>query len=165
MDQDLLNPSLDEESVQKLESYRLYRMWYVAFFGGVIGTMILATRNALWLKVSINKIKLLIALGILILIGEMTLLAWALDGPLTADSIVALNQRIDRQMVKWVHRLIPIGLFSLYYFIMKPKYQEFLITRDDFKPLLGDAIIWCLIGGILELIIVGTGGYLLSYVI
>lgn len=161
MDQDLLKPSLQSEWTET-ESYDIGSLWYAVFFGGLVTTIIMASRNAMWLKVRPTLVRSLIGLGILLLFGEIVAAAYLTKGSWSVAAIVAIRRQSST--IRWIRRGIPLGLYLLYYLSMKGPFQQHLITKGELKPLLKDSIIWILIGGTIEAAILIGGSYILSYV-
>jgi hypothetical protein len=71
MSQDIYQPSLEQGEDYQTRTYDINRLWYVAFLGGLVPTMILAARNAGWLRVDRKIINLVTGLGAAMLLVKL----------------------------------------------------------------------------------------------
>lgn len=160
MDQNLLKPSLQTEWTET-ESYDIGSIWYAAFFGGIVSTIIIASRNAFWLRIRPAVVYTLIGVGVIILFGQLAAIVYLTNGNWNLTAILALRRTGN---IRLIRRVIPLGMYLLYYLSMKKPFQLHLVTKGELKPLLKDAVRWIVIGGAVEAIILLGGAYLLSYV-
>jgi len=70
----LLTPVIKMNDGQELKSFRMYYLFVIAGFFGLLPTLILCTRNCLWLGAKKVTIILIIALSILLLIIKFSIL-------------------------------------------------------------------------------------------
>lgn len=160
MDQNLLKPSLQTEWTET-KSYDIQRLWYPVFFGGLVTTLIMASRNAFWLRVRPAIVYYLIGFGIVILLGQVAAITYFTNGNWDLAAISAITKRSN---IRLIRRAIALGVYLVYYLVMKNRFQQHMVTKGELKPLLVDSIILVLVGGILEGAIVMGGVYLLSHV-
>jgi hypothetical protein len=143
---DLLKPSLEEEW-QETKTYDINRFALVAIIGGPIPLTILGTRNAKWLGVPQLYINLLLVLGIILEIAECTIIY------LFANGTFSMQDRSMRYLIK----IGSILLFLAYRAVLKKPFQQHLVTNGTIEKLLKPAIIWSLVGGIPEIIVMAFG--------
>jgi hypothetical protein len=143
---DLLKPSI-EEDWSETKTYDINRLFLVAFFGGPIPLMILGTRNARWLNVRKMHINLLIILGVILEIGECAVLYLFANGTLTTE---------DRAM-RYLLKIASIILFLAYRAVLVKPFQQHLVTNGTIEKILKPAIIWILLGGVVEIIVFAIG--------
>lgn len=140
--QDLYESSLDQ-GWQETKTYDINKFFLVAFFGGVIPMLVLGIRNAKWLRVSLKWIYPLIAFGIVLLLAKYLLYVPSIEG----------DAFIDNRMVRYGYKAGSIILFLLFKLLLNKAFNQHLVTHGETEPLLKDAIIWIIIGGIIEVII------------
>lgn len=138
--QDLFKASLDENSKENLQSYDIKKFLYLALLGGVLPLIALGTKNAKSLKVDKKLTNLLLALGILVLIGRL-MVAF-----MFSTEFIALDNRSIRSL----YRMSAVILYLGYAYAMKRQYQIFLSYGGKTKPMLKDAIKWLILEGLLE---------------
>jgi hypothetical protein len=160
---ELLRPSLGE-GWQETKSYELSQLFYVAFFGGILSTIILGIRNAKWLNVDKKLINIMIGIGAAVMIAKIGIVAWVLHGYSDFKSMVTAG-REELRTLKWVFTAAAVMLFIVYRQLMKPKFQQHLYTGGEVVPLFKDGLLWCLVGGLLETILLILGVGLILYVI
>ncbi|MEH7076547.1 hypothetical protein [Neobacillus drentensis] len=142
----LLQPSI-EKDWRETKSYDIQRLLWVAFIGGPIPLMVLGTRNAKWLNVRQLHINLLIFLGIIMEIGECAIIYLFANGTLTAE---------DRVM-RYLLKLASILLFLGYRAVLTKPFQQHMVTNGNITKILKPAIVWILLGGVPELIVLALG--------
>ncbi|MEH6906768.1 hypothetical protein [Neobacillus drentensis] len=142
----LLQPSI-EKDWRETKTYDIQRLLWVAFIGGPIPLMVLGTRNAKWLNVRRLHINLLIILGIILEIGECAIIY------LFANGTFSMEDRAMRYLLK----LASILLFLGYRAILTKPFQQHMVTNGSTLKILKPAIVWILLGGIPELIVLGIG--------
>ncbi len=152
MSEDLFQPSLTDENYTEKKTYNISKLFYVALFGGIIPTVVLATRNATWLGVDKKKIMLLGILGAVILISQMILVG------------IFLKFKLEYN-VSLIYRVLYLLLYLGYYLLMKKPYEAHVMTGGKTQPLLKTAVIWIVIGVVAELIFLLPGGVLISNVL
>lgn len=135
MSEELFQPSLKAGDLQA-KSYDIGKLLYVAFFGGVLPTVVLGALNARWLRVEKKLINLMIGVGVIAFLAEMIMWGVLLKG------YVSFQNRSFR----WIFRAAALLIYLGFYRILKPKFQQHLLTEGEIKPLLKDAIVWSVIG-------------------
>ncbi|ADL50861.1 hypothetical protein [Clostridium cellulovorans] len=148
MRKDLFNETLTEAGENKIEIYDLQKMFFVAFLGGIIPTAVLGIRDAKKLKLSKNIMILLSVLAAIILIGKLAMYIKFLA------SGVQVN-RTDFKSGRLYSKIAVIIFYLIYYKLIKDKYHTHIAMGGKIKPILKDAIIWSLVGGLAEMIFVG----------
>lgn len=141
MVQDLLQASLKQEQNYKTKSYEIKNFFYVAFFGGILPTLVLGTQNAKWLRANKNGLNLLLACGILLIIGKAVVTA------LVSADILTYEQR----NVRWAVRIATVLVGWGFYLLLKPKYKVHQFQGGGDEPILKKAILWALAGFGLDL--------------
>ena len=139
---ELYQSSLDK-GWQDTKSFDINKLLLVAFFGGIIPLIVLGWRNAKWLQISIKKLYPLIAIGIILLVGAFLLAQAALEG----------NVPFSTREVRYGYK---IGIVLLYLYlksILNKPFQQHMVINGETEPLLKTAIIWTLIGGIIETVL------------
>lgn len=153
MEPNLLKPSL-QENASALYIYNINNFFYVAFFGGIIPTMVLMRENAIELKISKKTILLMLLTGIGVLVFEAVAVALQISEILT----------FDRRTLRWILRGITIIYFLIYYWIQKPTYQQCMMFGGKEIPLFKPAVKWVLVGMVIEtflIMVVGVIGEIL----
>ncbi|ULT56654.1 hypothetical protein L1999_27080 [Neobacillus drentensis] len=143
---ELLQPSI-EKDWRETKTYDINRLLLVAFIGGPIPLMALGTRNAKWLNVRKLHINLLIILGIILEIGECAVIY------LFANGTFSMEDRAMRYLLK----LSSILLFLAYRAILTKPFQQHMVTNGTITKILKPAIVWILLGGVVELIVLALG--------
>lgn len=154
MSDNLYQASLTQEDYKEIKTYQISRLVYVAFFGGVVPTIVLGTKNAHWLRIDKKIIALMIILGAVILLFKPIFLG------LIAASYVGRN---NLNMIKWIYRGACMLLYLGYYYFLREKFNQHVVTGGEVRPLLKDAIIWSAVGIIIEVILMLAGGAIGSY--
>ena len=147
LEKELFQPSLKEDW-QTTESYDIRKLFYISFFGGVIPTLILGTRNAKWLKINSKIIYLLIFSGIIIYLGKILVLSY-----LTLTNLYDDHGRLTKTIYKVGSVLLYIG----YYFAMKQKFNEHLFYNRNIKPILRVSLLLIFIGIIADIFFLTLG--------
>jgi hypothetical protein len=143
---ELLQPSL-EEDYRETKTFDLNRLLWVAIIGGPIPLMVLGTKNAMWLNVRKLHINLLIILGIILEIGECAVIYLFANGTLSPE---------DRSM-RYLLKLSSVLLFIAYRAILTKPFQQHMVTNGTITKIFKPAIIWILLGGVVELIVLAIG--------
>lgn len=155
MEQEIFQPSLQENVNYRTQSFDIGKIFYVAFFGGVIPTVVLGTKNAKWLGIDKKWIYLMIGLGAAILTVKAIVTGMIVEGYLD----------FDRRMLRWIFKGASILLYLGYYGMMKQKFQQHTILGGTTKPILKEAVIWILIGIVIEIVVLTAGGFLVGYIL
>jgi hypothetical protein len=135
----LFTASLSEED-EKVEIHDIRRLFYVAFFGGIIPLVGLAAKLARQLKVDRKTIMLLAALGAVILIGKYAIAFTLFDG----------QPIMDRRTLSWIYKAGSCLLYLACYKVMKEKFAIHIGLGGEIKPILWDALAWILAGTLAE---------------
>ena len=93
MEENLFKPTIQEGQFEATKSYDINKLFYVAFFGGILATIIVSTRNAKWLKITKQTINLLIGIGIGLLLVKVFLSVAVLLFYLT-EKVLNISKRI-----------------------------------------------------------------------
>jgi len=114
----------------------------VAFIGGIIPTVVLGTRNADWLRVEKKMTVLMIILGSVILFSKLLAVGLLAAGYIQFD--------IGTKAIKLIYRAACVLLYFGYYFLMRDKFNQHIMTGGEIQPMLKDAIIWSTVGAVVE---------------
>lgn len=156
MSEELFKPTLSEEKT-RTKTYDLSKLYYVAFFGGVIPTIVLGTKNASWLGIDKKKIILMIVLGAILLISQVIVLKIFIAHPSDMDT------RSNIKIISLIYQGASLLLSYIYYNLMKQNFKMHIMTGGTTEPMLKDAIIWTIIGTIIVLLIFIYIGVFKSY--
>lgn len=140
---DLYRPSL-KEGWNQTKTYDINRLFFVAFFGGVIPMMVLGIRNSKWLKLPKLQTYFLLATSVLVLLAEVVILY------IYANDTFTEGSRIPRVSVK----ILSILLFFLYQYVLNKPFQQHLYTNGEVEPILKSALLWITLGVIIQFTIV-----------
>lgn len=146
----LFQASLDKDKEIKMESYDLGKLFYVAFFGGLVPLIALGTKNAKWLGIDKKIINILIAVGSLMLLGKV----------IVSGMVVGKVLVISSRTVRWGYRIASVLLYIAYKTVMSKRYNIFLGFGEQTTPIFKDAVKWFFIGMLLE----GTLIALISFI-
>lgn len=155
MSENIYQPSLKSEDYNETASYDIAKLFYVAFFGGVIPTVVLGTKNARGLKLDKIITGLMIGIGVVILAAKIVLVSLMNVRYFAADS----------RYIRWIYRGVCVLLYLGYYWAMKQRFKQHLVTVGTTKPLLKDAIIWIIVGSVAEFILLIAGSMVFRYVL
>ncbi len=145
-------PSLKEES-RNTETYNISKLFYVAFFGGVVSMVFLGKFNCNSLKIDKRNIVVLGTLGVFILITRMAVY----------NMYLGHHFNLQSQPIRWGYRIASGLLYLGYYLAMRTKFNQHMVVDGTIKPLLKDAIIYILIGIAIESILLfAIGGRVLE---
>jgi hypothetical protein len=139
-DDNLYNPSLEQEGIQATKSYQIDRLFYVAFFGGTVALAGLALTNAKMLRMEKRVIQYMLLGAILIFAVKMGLYYSFFNGLF----------EIKQNYIRYIGRAFDIALFGAYYFTMKRSYQTHLLLHGGTIKMLKPAIGWILIAMVVE---------------
>jgi len=140
----LFKASLGSKSDVPLKSYDIGKLLLVGFFGGLVSMGIIGTINGIWLKLDR---KILIGLGALALI--LLCLKLMLLG-MMGMGILGWDYRTYRMVSKIGY----VALFLAYYFAFKKPFTLFVYAGGIPTPLLKPGLLWILIGGLIEFLMV-----------
>lgn len=132
-----------KEGWKETKSYEIKNLFLVAFFGGVIPLLILGTKNATWLKVSRKVIFSLIGLGILLISMKFMFIYFTTQG----------ISQIDNSTIRYGYKIGCVLLYLLYLKVMKKPFQQHMVTVEHTLSILKPAIVWMIVGMIVELIL------------
>ncbi|WP_423802244.1 hypothetical protein [Neobacillus sp. SAB-20_R2A] len=142
---DLFQPSLND-GWNQTKSYDINRFFLVAFLGGPIPMMVLGIRNAKWLNVPKAKTNMLLVASILVLIAQGVIFYMYADGAFTEGN----------RMPRYSMQILSILLFLLYKYMLNKPFQQHLVTNGEIKPLFKQALLWIILGCIIQLAIMVT---------
>ncbi|WP_335871121.1 hypothetical protein [Bacillus sp. 2205SS5-2] len=106
--------------------------------------MVLGTRNSKWLNVSMKRVYPIILVGVLVLIGKFLFAGPSLDGTLP----------FDERAVNLGYRIGCVLLFLWWKIVLTKPYQQHVMTEGEDEPLLITAIIWSVIGRVIEMVFI-----------
>lgn len=162
MNEEVFKSSLNSEDSYGTSSYDISKLFYVAFWGGIVSTIVLGTMNARWLRIDKKVINFLLALGALALIAKIVVYGSLMNWDVAMDSLREVG---GKRELRWGFKAVSIGVFLIYYYAMKQKFQQHLVIEGEIKPLLKDAILWIILGGIIEAIFITGGVFVLGSLI
>lgn len=142
---DLFQPSL-QDGWSQTKSYDINRFFLVAFFGGPLPMMVLGVRNAKWLNVPRGNMNWLIAASVLVLLVQAVLFY------MYAEGVFAEGNRTPR----YATQILAVLLFFFYKFVLNKPFQQHLLTNGELEPLLKPALLWMILGGIIQFAILVT---------
>lgn len=154
MREDIFKASLNNDSSSITQIYDINRFFYVAFFGGIIPTIVLGTKNLRWLKINKKLSNLFIAIGIIILLSKVTV----------ACLILGKFLVFNRRYLSRSYKIATVILYLGYYAVMKQKFKQHLFLGGQIKPLLKDSIQWIIIGIIIEAFLILVGGPIINVI-
>lgn len=153
MSQELFQSTLREENEGKLKSYNLEKLYLVAFFGGLIPTVALSIKNALWLRIDRRWTIFMGGTGVIYLLSKVYFVSYYVP------AIIQQGHDSQTRMTKYIFRAITLLISVLFIRIMNKQYRRQQMFGGEFQPILKDAIIWTLIGTIIEVIVILLGGF------
>ena len=159
MEENLFKPSIQEGQFEATKSYDINKLFYVAFFGGILATIIVSTRNAKWLKITKQTINLLIGIGIGLLLVKVFL------SVAVSNNLILFSTPENLRYLRWGFRILALLLYFGYFQVMKQKYQKHHMLGGQDEPLLKDAVIIIIIASIIEFVLLLIGKVILDYVI
>ncbi len=150
MNEELLQPSLSVDSHFETKSYNFDKLFYVAFFGGIVPLVALGVKNAKWLRVKKQMISIIIVVGVFLLLLKAVVTVLVMGG-----SVAGFNLKI----LRWGFRGVALLFYLGYRFLLRRQYQQHLVTVGEFEPMLRDAMIWIAAAIVIEIVflLLGTG--------
>lgn len=161
MSKDIFQASLQDGEAGSTKSYDIRKFFYVAFFGGIIATLILALKNAKWLKAGDKVLKIIFIAGCAALLIKVVISGNALNWIASIESLSPAGIK----QAKWVLRGVSVGFYLFIYYLLKDKFHQHMVTIGDTEPLLKDSIFLIAIGGIIETIIIFGGVFVIGFFI
>lgn len=152
MNEELFKSSLDKENSRITRSYNITKLFYIAFFGGIVPTVVLGTINARWLNIKKSYINLMIALGIAIFIGKFIIIGL----------IISNHLNLDRRTAQLLFKGLSILVYLIYYNLLKEKYQQHIVIQGSVESILRPAFLWVFIGMIIEISIAFIEGVIVG---
>lgn len=143
--QELYQSSLDK-GWKETKSYDINKLFFVAFFGGVIPLIVLGMRNAKWLQVPVKHLYPILAVGVLLIVGKFLLVLPTVEGSLP----------FDERGLKYGYKIGCVLLFLFLKYILNKPFQQHMFTEGGTEPLLKTAIIWTLIGAAIEFLVLAV---------
>lgn len=104
MMENLYEPSLTNNEVDRTRSYEISNLFFVAVFGGIFAIIILGIQNAKWLKIEKKDIQLLTIISIVLIIAKLAV-------------VYAIGQQlipIDEKYIKFIGRLFGVACFFIF---------------------------------------------------
>ncbi len=147
MSNEFIMPTLEKDEFEKLKSYDISQIFIVAFFGGIIPTVILGCINMKWLKIRKVIIVISAIIGALLLAAKMCLITLYFSGE------IELAQR----SIRLISKIGAVVLYCFYYFLMKSRFALYQTFYKGTEPLLKPAIKWIILGIIVEFVLMYIG--------
>jgi hypothetical protein len=138
MPDELLRPTIGAGVDMKVRPWRLMSQTYVAFFGGVIASTVIAFLNARRLGVDAAKRRLILLTGAAGLVGVIAVFAL-----LDADSDVTSGFRVAVRVVAVVCCLVQLR-------IQRPMDRAFQLRGTDYASLWGPGVAITIGGAVAE---------------
>ncbi|GIO05461.1 hypothetical protein J31TS6_14890 [Brevibacillus reuszeri] len=130
MNQELLQPSLKPNVDYQTRSYNLTHYIVAAIFGGFLPAIVLGMKNANGLRIRPLWNYLLAGVGIVLFIVTA---AWS------------------------YRHLLAVGIGAAYYFLMKKRYRHHMALQAKTRPILGEAILYIILGKVVEAFVLVKG--------
>jgi hypothetical protein len=159
MKENIFKPTIQETQFKATKSYNINNLFYVSFFGGILATIIISTRNAKWLKISKQTINLLISIGIALLFLKILL------SSAVFNNLFISHTSENLRYLRWGFRILALLLYYAYFQVMKQSYRKHIMLGGQDEPLLKYAIILIIIASIIEFILLLIGKVIIDYVI
>ena len=137
MNNELFEPSLQNETHIPMESYNMGKLFYVAFFAGIVPLTVLSFNNAKKLKVDPKWVKIIMFLGVALLLAKAIFIGFYASGSIN----------MEKRTVRWIFRIATVLLYLFFKYLMTPNYNKFILNGGgECQPILKDALIWFCIG-------------------
>jgi hypothetical protein len=141
MPDELLRPTIGADVDLSVRPWRLMPQAYVAFFGGVIATTVIAFLNARRLGVVASKRRLILALGAVGLVVAAVVLTFLTDDTSTSSGIrVAI-------------RVVAVATCLAQLRIQQPMDRAFQLRSSEYASLWGPGIAAVIGGGLVEVVL------------
>jgi len=141
MPDELLRPTIGADVDLSVRPWRLMSQAYVAFFGGVIATTVIAFLNARRLGVVASKRRLIVALGAVGLVVAAVVLTFLTDDTSTSSGIrVAI-------------RVVAVATCLAQLRIQQPMDRAFQLRSSEYASLWGPGIAAVIGGGLVEVVL------------
>lgn len=137
----IYSSTLTEKS-SETKSYDLNKLWYLAFFGGVIPITVLGIQNAKMLHVEKIYIRILMAISIIFFIAKFVIIGIIFYND--------LNHRAFKGIILGMGAIV----YIFYYNILKRPYNEHLLAGGGTEPFLKKGILWSILAIIIELVLI-----------
>ncbi|WP_166245281.1 hypothetical protein [Paenibacillus turpanensis] len=135
----LVQPSLTVNS-QRSETYSIDKLFYVAFFGGVVALTGLAVKNAKMLRMSQAVVIGMIAAAVIVFGVKLGFYYAVLE------HLIEVENRVARYMARALEMVLCAG----FYFSMKKSYQNHMLLVGGERPILKPALAWCGVSILIE---------------
>lgn len=155
MADELFQPSLISNEDMSLKTYDISKLFFVAFFGGLIPTVVLGTKNAKWLRLEKKYISIMLAFGGVLLLTKV----------IATGMLVAHLIQVSTRTLRLIFRVGSILVFLGYNYLMKNKVRQHQVLNGTFEPMLGEAVKWTVIGIIIETGLFALSGAIFNYVV
>ncbi|WP_147535207.1 hypothetical protein [Bacillus marasmi] len=128
------------QSSKESKTYNIYQFFFIGFIGGVIPMMVMGTQNANWFKIPKKYSYSLIALGLILLTAKFWAFGLVFQGTLL----------IKAQVIRYLYKFACLLFYYLYLVLLTKPYKEHLSHNGELTPILKPAIIWVMVGAIVE---------------
>jgi len=141
--ENLYEPSLTNNEVDRTRSYEIGNLFFVAMFGGIFAITILGIQNAKWLKIEKKYIQLLTIISIVLIIAKLAI-------------VYAIGQQlilIDEMYIKLVGRLFGVACFFIFFVFLDEPYKEHLAVDGVAESLWKSGFIAIIFSGLIDALI------------
>ena len=143
MPDELLRPTIGAGVDMSVRPWRLMSQTYVAFFGGVLATTVIAFLNARRLGVAPDKRRLILLAGV--------------SGLMLAGGVIGLLDNSDAGSLRIAIRVVAVLTCMAQLRIQRPMDRAFQLRGQDYRSLWGPGIAAVIGCGLLEaLLLVGV---------
>ena len=147
MPDELLRPTIGAGVDMSVRPWRLMSQTYVAFFGGVISTTVIAFLNARRLGVAPDKRRLILLAGAV--------------GLIVAAVVIALLDGSGASGIRVAIRVVAVVTCLAQLRIQRPMDRAFQLRGQDYRSLWGPGIAAVIGGGLVEAILLAAVAVLL----
>ncbi|MFJ8516608.1 hypothetical protein [Lysinibacillus xylanilyticus] len=123
--ENLYEPSLTGNNIDRTRSYEIGNLFFVAMFGGIFAIAVLGIQNAKWLKIEKKYIQLLTIISIVLIIAKLAV-------------VYAIGQQlipIEEKYIKFVGRLFGVACFFIFFAFLDEPYKEHLAVDGGAESL------------------------------
>ncbi|MGE7999364.1 hypothetical protein ACQKOF_11875 [Lysinibacillus sp. NPDC093190] len=138
--ENLYEPSIKSNDVDRTRSYEVSNLFFVAMFGGLFAIAALGLQNAKWLKIEKKYIQLLTIISIVLIIAKLAV-------------VYAIGQQIiaiDEKLIKFVGRLFGAACFFIFFAFLDKPYKEHLSVGGEAESLWRPGFIAIIFSGLID---------------
>ena len=130
-----------DQSKRETKTYNIYQFFFIAFIGGVIPLMVMGTKNANWFNIPRKYSYSLIVIGTFLLVSKFWMFSLVFQGTLL----------IKAQVVRYLYKFACLLFYYLYLVILTKPYKEHLSNNGELTPIVKPALLWIVVGAVVEL--------------